>query len=646
MCGIAGYVLRSPSERDLNLVLRSLGSMGHRGPDDEGLIVFSADGTHQGFVTDGSNRAVDLPHFHGWTHPHSVAFGHRRFSIVDLSASGHQPMWDSHGDVCVSVNGEIYNYVELRQELIEHGHHFNTGSDSEVMAVGFREWGSACFEKFNGFWAASIFDRRSGRVTLSRDRLGKAPLYVTDTPEGVFWASEIGALRELAGSNAPFTVREQSVVDFVTWQRRDFDNSTFFTEVETFPSGSWSCLNPRSLTLNPQQFWSVVSERQTSADIGEPEAVMGFRELLTDSVRLRLRSDVPAAVQLSGGLDSSSITALASQLAPSVDAFTVKFAGQDVDEEPFARAVAERYATTVDYHVFEPPDDDFINNANDFVRLMGEPFHSPNLFTANRIWHEIASQGYRVNLYGSGGDELLAGYSTQYAYPFVRHLLRKGRPGAAVRELLSITDRELGRFGQDIPLRLLRTLPGAQKYVQRLRAPARQADDPLRITEGLRPRGAASERLEQRMIDLLGDQLLNYWLRIDSQNSMSVPLELRNPFLDYRVVDFVFSLPLDYLIRDGWMKWLLRSAMEDALPHDITWRRQKSGFPFPLADWLIRHEQPLQAMLAPLDSSLVCGDRLTREWTALVNRDPQRLWALVSTGLWWIRVVQNEELTC
>lgn len=644
MCGIAGYVRAAASALSLQPLVHGLRVLGHRGPDDEGLTVIDRAGRDRlDFITDASAAGVELRPLDRSARPvHDIAFGHRRFSIVDLSTKGHQPMWTLDGRVCVCVNGEIYNHVALREELAGLGWEFASTSDSEVLAVAYRQWGTDCFARFNGFWALSLYDADRNQVLLARDRLGKAPLYYAVSGRDVYWASEIGVVRSLCPTEC--TVRDQSVVDFMRWHRKDIGHSTFFNEIETLDNACYAWIGDGG-SLDVTRYWELPTERMTVDDVSIDEAATELKRLLTDAIRLRLRADVPASVQVSGGMDSSSILAIAAEESTDVSAFTVRFPGSEVDEEPYARMVAERFPETVTYNVFEPPDTDLLDAADSFIGLMGEPFHSPNLYTANSIWQVIASEGFRVNLYGSGGDEMLAGYSQQTFYPYIRRLLGQGRIGQARRELVALTDREPGRFGSDYLLRAARCLPYGERMSRMLKEHrARRHDDAFVPPPGVRPGPGPAEAINPRMIDLATDQLLSYWLRIDSQSSMSVPLELRNPFLDYRVAEFAFSLPLEYLMRDGWMKWMLRRTMHDDLPPEVTWRRVKAGFPFPLADWLVQHEKRLLSMLADLDCPYVDNRVLASSWPTMAERDPTRLWCVVSVGLWWKKTVAGDSL--
>ncbi len=646
MCGIVGYVRNQASAAPLQPLIAALRQMGHRGPDDEGVTLIDRQQRKAlDFSTSQSAPGVALPDLAPDDRAaHDIAFGHRRFSIIDLSIQGHQPLWSIDRKVCVSLNGEIFNHRALRAELIELGWRFMGTSDTEVLALAYRQWGVECFQRFNGFWAVSLYDVERNQVLLARDRLGKAPLYYCHAPDGLYWGSEVNVVRDLAPVD--MTVREQSVVDFVSWNRRDYDHTTFFNEIKTLPSATYAWVGEGGRLLE-QTYWHMPTKRMTASDISTAEAAGQLRGLLEDATRIRLEVDVPASVQVSGGLDSSAVLALVAQQSKRVAAFTVSFSGTEVDEEPYARAVVDRYKDNVDYHIFEPPDDDLLNNLNSFIALMGEPFHSPNLFTANRIWKLIADQGYRVNLYGSGGDEVLAGYSKDYFYPYVRRLIMAGDLSRAWNEITSLTDRKPGPFKIDYGLRALRSLPYGQQMMREMNRMKHRGRDAFIVPSDLKPRPGASEDIEKRLIEMASDQLLNYWLRIDSQSSMSIPLELRSPLLDYRVVELGFQLPLEYLMRDGWMKWILREAMDKDLPPEVTWRREKAGFPFQLSAWLIRHRERLLDVLMPLDCPYIDNARLAEHWDENARGGGQmanRLWAIVSLGLWWKKVIEGKSL--
>ena len=654
MCAIAGYYVPDTYRAESSPIRRSLTAMRHRGPDDEGITFIDPErNRYRNVLTENSASEVRR-HGHRCENneiPHTIAFGHRRFSIVDVSAGGHQPFWSSDGKVCVAFNGEIYNYVELREELERKGFRFRTASDTEVLALGYQAWGAKCFERFNGFWAVSLYDRERRQVLLARDRIGKAPLYVTQNSGGLFWASEIKGVLPLLGSSC-IEVNEQAVVDFMRWHRRDMFDETFYSGISSFPKAAYAWVEADG-SYQPVKYWDVPNRRLSPTDISVQEAKKKLKELLGDAVRLRLRADVPVSVQLSGGMDSSTLLALAAHNAPSVHAYTVAFPGTEANEEPFARKVAAHYSGRVDYSVIEPSADDLLDHADSYVHLMGEPFHSPNQFTSQRIWRIMVRDGFRATLYGAGGDEVFAGYAIDYFQPYLRYLLKQGRSARFLKEFFLFSQHRPGRLGFDYFRRAgqlllpgaVRLLPWAPRFYHNVvkdRIPPEC--DPFVIPKGLSARAGPSDELHERLVDDMSHWLMNYWLRIDNQNSMGVPLELRSPFLDYRVVEFGLTLPMEFLIRDGWMKWLLRCTMEDLLPRDVVWRKRKMGFPFPLKSWLSRFKDRILSMIQPLDSPYLDMKKFNTGYETMRAHDPSYLWCLISLAMWWKRCVQGDRL--
>jgi asparagine synthase (glutamine-hydrolysing) len=631
--------------------------MRHRGPDDEGITLIDPErAVHQDLLTENSARSVQ-----GYVRPsetkdiqHRIGIGHRRFSIVDISSAGHQPFWSSDGKVCVAFNGEIYNYVELREELKQKGFRFHTASDTEVLAMGYRAWGVKCFERFNGFWAVSLYDRERRQMLLARDRIGKAPLYVTRYDDGLYWASEIKGLFAML-SSSQFSVREQAVIDFLRWHRRDLFHETFYNSISSFPNAAYAWVETDG-SYQPVKYWEVPNRRLSINDISVHEAKERLKELLGDAVRLRLRADVPVSVQLSGGMDSSALLALAANNSTSrVHAYTAAFPGSEVNEEPFARKVAEHYSGRVDYSVIEPSPDDILDHADSYIHLMGEPFHSPNQFTSHRIWTTMAKRGIRATLYGAGGDEVFAGYSVDFFQPYLRYLLKQGCGVRFLKEFFLFSEHRPGRLGFDYFRRAgqlllpgaARLLPWAPPLYHNLVKDGRipPACDPFVMPKGGRAQAGPSDDLPERMLDYMNHWLMNYWLRIDNQNSMGIPLELRSPFLDYRVVEFGFTLPMEFLIRDGWMKWLVRCAMEELLPRDVVWRKRKMGFPFPMKQWLGRFKGRILSMIQPLDSPYLDMKKFNIGYDTMREHDPGHLWCLISLAMWWKRCVQGDRLS-
>jgi asparagine synthase (glutamine-hydrolysing) len=647
MCGIAGYFAyeggRTPERVDV--ILRMVRALATRGPDDEGLALFG-DTPGRALALRTSETATDVP-LRGpvagsdTRFPHRVAFGHRRFSIVDPTPRGHQPFFSSDGDVCVIFNGEIYNYVELRDELQAGGREFRTECDTEVVVQGYQQWGTDCFARFIGFWAIALYDGCRSQVLLARDRIGKAPLYVARHHGTLYWASEIKSLRA-ATQRDEFEVRSQAISDFVAGGYRDLNDQTFYEGIETFPRAAWAWLG-RDGGFSAERYWELPRTRTRERDLGPGEAAHGLRERLADSLRLRLRADVPIGIHLSGGTDSSALVGLAASAGHRLRAYTVSYPGTASDEEPYARQVADRWSGLVEYNVITPAETDFFDNADWYLPVMDEPFHSPSMLTARLVWREMAAQGLRVSIDGGAADELLCGYASQYYPPFLTWLLERGRLLRLHREAVALSE---------LPARPLSSLylqrwSGAAKRSVRRRFPKSAVESPqsMALLVGLPPptfRPPAT--LEGLLLENATDWLMNYWLRSGHQNFMSVPLEVRSPFLDHRVIEYCFRLPVTYLIRDGWLKWVLREAARDELPEAVAFRPRKMGFPFPLEAWLRANEKRFFRAIGTSRCPYIDIRALADGYAALVRSEPLMLWRAMCVCLWWRRCVINEPL--
>jgi asparagine synthase (glutamine-hydrolysing) len=583
MCGIAGIVDLDGRAVEPALLLAMNEAIAHRGPDDEGYVLIDQRSSSVRQYA-GQTSQVDvrgrLPLI-GSGQPrdrHNIGLGHRRFSIIDLSSAGHQPFLSSKTGNCLAFNGEIYNYLELRDELIANGFVFQTRSDTEVLLAAYEQWGTNCFERLNGFWAVALYDAKRHFLLLSRDRLGKKPLYWTRIGNRLYFASEIKALLRVPEVYRSRRVNERSVSDWLVYDVKDLDSATFFGGVESLPAGSWVIVD-ESFPLRATQFWKVPEDRVGESDISIPEACRKLREVCEDAVRIRLRSDVPLSVELSGGLDSSVVLALAARVhSGKITSYTVRFPDEKFDEEPFARLVGKRYG--VDYRVIDYPPENFWQQILPFTALQEEPYHSPNMHTSQMIWSQMRASGTKVLLSGAGGDENFGGYPI-YFNSHQRENLLTGRVDRYLRNALLNSETESKISSLSAPVVDL-IKEGIKHYapaslVRRLR----REDWPYyflgrRNVRSLYPM-TASQALHRYMTNLL----MPYWMRSGDKVTMGMPVEPRCPFLDFRVVELAFRLPVSYLIRDGWRKWIVRKAMEDVLPKEVVWRKKKMGFPFP-----------------------------------------------------------------
>jgi asparagine synthase (glutamine-hydrolysing) len=564
MCGIAALAKSPSTPLSPNVLLRMREAVAHRGPDDCGAVFLDRTG-----VTWTSRASGEG----GWR----VGLGHRRLSILDLSAAARQPLHSMDDGLWLLHNGEIYNYVELRAELRGCGHEFHTTSDTEVVLAAYREWGPDCFERFRGMWALVLFDGTWDRLVLSRDRLGIKPL-VMWSGVGLFAAvSEIKQLLEIPG----FTSRLNPVAALRYLRSGYVDpESSFFSEVRPVPAGTWLSVPVDSLTpSNPCSFWHPERIRPRIFDV--EEAGRAFAASFQDSLRMHLRSDVPVGCALSGGLDSSSIVVSVDQeragRTEPLDTFTMTFPGDTLDERAFAEAVTTRARSRP--HFVTPTARGFMEDLQRFVWSHDEPTWLSEYggYCVARLTHEA---GIRVTLSGQGGDELFAGYWQSYS-TYLYELFR-------TRRLLALARHIVGAGLPHGNRTLLRQLPlMLQRYLARTRSnlelciPCDDAPAGEPLIQRLLDMGAQERRVYE-MRTLILPKLLKW----DDRNTMAFSIEGRYPFLDHVLVEQCLEFGEETLYRAGWTKWALRRGLRHLLPPEVLWRRSKFGFAFPQDTWL------------------------------------------------------------
>lgn len=583
MCGIAGLI-RPPADW-LTTIIEMVASLEHRGPDDEGFVAH--DDTTRGGVpfhrSDSTSRA-GLARLDA-LRPVAV-LGHRRLAILDPSPSGHQPM-QSHDGAWIVFNGEIYNYLELRDDLAGCGVRFRTGTDTEVLLAAWDRWGTAAFGRLNGDFALAIVDPTRRRVVLSRDRFGVKPLYLAATAGGgIAFASEIKALFSVPGVDVG--VDEDAVDDFAGLSLLDVDDRTLFRGIRQLEPAHWTEIDLASGSQRTERYYrpTVNHEIGKYNDRKCRQAAAQVRELLVDAVRLRLRSDVPVGACLSGGLDSSSVVAIAAGLrrdagAPPLETFTASFPGTRIDETQYAQRVVQHVGAH--NHLVRPTEAEFRDSIYQLLLQHDEPFQGPGVFSQWCVMR-LASRHVTVTLDGQGGDEVFAGYRN-YRVALVAELLRSGRALTAASEAIA-TARRAG--GLSAAVRELRAVP-VVALPERLRASVLRRRMPVTSPRGRRAR---AQMFAPRLGDLLGFYLsgssLPHLLKYADRNSMAHSVEARLPFVDHRLVDLAGGLPGCFKIHDGYTKWILRLAVEDLLPPEIVWRTDKLGFATPA--WSSRAE--------------------------------------------------------
>jgi asparagine synthase (glutamine-hydrolysing) len=612
------------------LVEPLLAGLRHRGPDDEGVaLIARASGAISTFRPRGGVASLrdELPPLaDADACVHDLGLVHTRYAIIDLSDRAHQPFLARDGSLIAIYNGEIYNYRELRTELASQGVAFRTASDTEVLVEGYRVWGDDLWPRMNGFWAVVMYDVRRRALVVARDRMGVAPLYYRETSAGLFFASAIRPLLGVAADGA--AIDRDAVRGFIDHGLKDFDDATCYQHVRSFPPACVLRFEDPAVGMADArrlEYWRYPVARWTTRDLSLDEAATRLRETLLRSVELRLRADVPVAFELSGGLDSSSIVASAATLVDTpLSTYTISVPGRD--EEPFARLLRDRYA--LEYHVLQGDEARFDADGRRFDRLMEEPYHSPNSFTAWQMRRSMKSDGVAVVMSGSGGDECLAGYEYEFWSAASRELRTSGRAGHAVRHALAM------RFGSGPRLRrsIAEAIGRVKRAARMSRGGRSSAAGDTETRAGHHAARYAALSFHERSIYQFTVAQLPYYLRNNDHLTMSIPLEHRFPFLDVAMVELGLQLPIEYLYRDGWSKYVLRRAMEPLLPPALVWRREKMGFPFPLQEFLSRRRDAFVPDCRRVaDAGLIASPVA---WDDMVRRDPMRAWRIVSTGRW------------
>lgn len=560
MCGIAGVI--AAAQDPAPILTRMVAALKHRGPDDEGTFVDPAAG---------------------------IALGHRRLSVLDVTCGGHQPMVSADGRLIIVYNGEIYNFRELRKDLAKSGHVFRSSSDTEVLLAAYREWGMDCLQRLRGMWAFAIWDRHTRELLLARDRLGIKPLLYTISDGAFLFASEVRAL--LRSGLVPRALDRSASWHFLSYGAVP-QPATIVENVRALPAGHVLRLREGGATIEP--YWDVAAaSRERPRPPAYPEAVAQLRVLLEDAVRYQLVSDVPVGAFLSGGIDSSAIVALASQIAGrAIRTFSVGFDRQhpDLDELRWARLVAERFGCEhTEVHMTE-------RTVASLLDEIVENLDQPSIDGANT--YTVAGAARRdvtVALSGLGGDELFAGY------PHFRHIAEAARRlPEGIPMLSGVADAGWTRL---VPGRVRRRLGmlvhGPVRRLSSLRRLMTERESTNAFSADFRD-GFLPALPEARVAQLMRSELdiaaevsyveLNTYLRDTLLRdtdavSMAHGLEVRPVLLDHELVEFAFSLPAEYKLQAGRQKRILVDAVADLLPPEIL-HRPKRGFELPMVAWL------------------------------------------------------------
>ena len=633
MCGINGIAFSRRSgrvvERRVLAAMRDV--LRHRGPDDDGIFV------------DGR-----------------IGLGHRRLSIVDV-ASGHQPMTNEDGRIHITYNGEIYNHAEHRAPLEARGHVYRTHCDTETILHLFEEHGRDCVQYLRGMFAFAIWDERKEELFIARDRLGVKPLYYFHAPDGsLYFASEIKALFA-AGALKP-ELNYPALPDYLA-NHATSGEETLFAGVKRLLPGHTMIW--RDGMVDIKRYWDV-SFQATEPERPRREYIQQWKELFAESVRLRLMADVPLGMFLSGGIDSSAIAAMMSQMVDEpIKTFSVAFKEREANELEYARLVSEKFNTNHHEVVIEP--NRFFEYLPKLIWHEDEPLAHPSSVALYFVSH-LASQHVKVVLTGEGSDEMLGGYERYYKT--ILNLTLGGTyhklPAEPVRRLVKRTIEQLSlssKARQKLRRTFLYLTPDIETLYFDNFAVFTRAMQPELLTATAREQIGAIDpyrEMNKYFQDTDADSLLDRMLYTDTktylhellmkqdQMSMAASVESRVPFLDHKLVEFTAQLPEDLKLRRGWTtKYILRESMKDILPEAIL-KRSKMGFPVPVGKWFRNEFRDVIDEYVLSERAFARGifspayvNKLVAEHAAGVNHS-ERLWSLVNFEMWQRQFIDGE----
>lgn len=572
MCGICG-IISFQNNINTGQLLKMTRVLRHRGPDDEGFILWDTEKNiiktfhHDETIDSIKSRTPRLSNnFNA-----NLGFGFRRLSILDLSENGHQPMQFEEAGLWIVFNGEIYNYIELRDELKLYGYNFNSNTDTEVILKAYHKWGEDCVQKFNGMWAFAIWDSKNKKLFCSRDRFGVKPFYYHYNQQNQFlFASEIKAILQVINS----TPDKQTLVDSFASGYSDHNDRTFFEDIKQLRGGHNLILRNGNLSI--YRYYKIKSEPCNDSFESAKEKL---RELLFDAVRIRLRSDVPLGYALSGGIDSSSIVGIASKInSGSNNTFSMIYPGDNVDESFYIKKVIEK--TGVNHHFVSPTPEEFLKDLDDFIWHQEEPFFGTSYFGEFKLRELIRKNDVTVSLEGQGADEIITGY-TSLLYPYFFDLISNLRLQNFVNEYGHFKNY-LGNPARIIKAYLQRNRKTDDKNLLK-KYPYLNNDFFNKTINNLTAFDSfnSGSHLNDTLYEMLIYTSIPQQLVRADKSSMAFSVECRFPFLDYRLVEYAINLSYDYKTKNGLTKYILREAMKDLLPAEVYNRTDKIGFAIP-----------------------------------------------------------------
>jgi asparagine synthase (glutamine-hydrolysing) len=644
MCGICGILNRSDSDIHLPSVIKSMtDSIKHRGPDDEGYVLFNLKNDQH--VCAGSKdtqlTAWDTDYKYAPTarieeieESTHLAIGHRRLSVIDLSEAAHQPMCLNTKDIWITLNGEIYNYIELRDELRIKGYQFTSQSDTEVLLYAYKEWGTDCLQKFNGMWSFVIYDRNKNILFGSRDRFGVKPLYYYTDKKTFAFASEQKALLHIPENN--ISINESGIFDYLFLSQIEMRVEGLFKNIFELEPAHYFIYNIDKQTFSSTKYYDLSYHNGLSLfDASKQlEYQTKTRELIYNAIDIRLRSDIRVGFCLSGGIDSSSIVCMASeinkethanQLGEQLKCFTAVNQSDEYNEAKWAELVVNK--TKTDWIKTNCTSADLMNELEKIIYHQDIPLLSTSTYAQYKVMQAAATNGIHILIDGQGGDELFAGYAPFYSAYYselfcnlkFKTLISEFKNIEVSPTSLVIYGKSLIKFGID------KLLPESIKeaLAKQIKPEALYLKTDFIKNNKSNISFAGEYQLigtNKLLSKYFKDYYLKNLLRWEDRCSMAFSVESRTPFSDdIHLIEYIFSLPANYKINKGWSKSLLRNAMQGILPDAIKNRTDKMGFSTPQQTWLkeIQHEIKSRIIALKHTDNFVDTDKLLENWESI-----------------------------
>jgi asparagine synthase (glutamine-hydrolysing) len=624
MCGIAGYMEFNGQPVDTDLIHRMCNKMVHRGPDDEGVFIRG-----------------------------SFAMGMRRLSIIDLKG-GHQPISNEDETIHIVFNGEIYNYIELREELLSKGHRFRTDSDTEVILHLYEDYRTESLKHLNGMFAFAIWDDNKKELFCARDRIGIKPFYYYMDGKRIIFASELKALLEADGVEKDLDI--VSLYQFLTFEFIPFPG-TLIRKIRKLPPGSFMVANNGETVI--KQYWNAAAIQEN--ELSEPEAIDELYSLLKDSVKLRLRSDVPFGAFLSGGIDSSTITGIMAELLDNkVKTFSIGFEDDSYNELDFARRIAVEFGTDHTEQIIQPS---AVALIDELIEYMDDPIGDFSIFPTFLV-SKMTREKVKVAISGDGGDELFGGYDTYVAQMMYRfytmipgylrrqlieplmHLIpprerKKGVINKAKRFIEGACINE--RYNHFRWMMFLNPQDSNALFVSDI-ADMIDMESIMNFIPGYLDENSLSGLNRSMYLDIKTYLVDNILVKVDRM-SMACSLEVRVPFLDHRLVEFALSMPDSLKLRNLRTKYILKKMSAKLLPEEII-KKPKQGFSIPMKNWL---KGPLKERMLDLlsvynikNQGIFNKERISSMITEHLSNqknNSHQLWSLMLFQLWMKRFI-------